>query len=72
MGYVKPGTVRHYDHTVSDSQLPSQQERFKTALLFADEMVLLASSPEGLQRQLDALALFYDLRQRSTWVKPRS
>jgi hypothetical protein len=26
-------------------------------------MVLLASSPQGLQRQLDALALFYDLWQ---------
>jgi hypothetical protein len=32
-------------------------------LLFVDDVVLLASSPEGLQRQLDALALFCDLRQ---------
>lgn len=32
-------------------------------LLFADNIVLLASSPEGLQRQLDALALFCDLRK---------
>jgi hypothetical protein len=32
-------------------------------LAFADDVVLLASSPEGLQRQLDALALFCDLRQ---------
>jgi hypothetical protein len=31
-------------------------------LLFVDIMVLLASSPEGLQRQWDALALFCDLR----------
>jgi hypothetical protein len=31
-------------------------------LLFADDVVLLASSSAGLQRQLDALALFYDLR----------
>jgi hypothetical protein len=31
--------------------------------LFADDVILLASSPEGLQRQLDALALFCDLRQ---------
>jgi len=32
-------------------------------LLFADDIVLLSSSPEGLQRQLDALALFCDLRK---------
>lgn len=32
-------------------------------LLFADDVVLLAPSPKGLQRQLDALALFCDLRQ---------
>jgi hypothetical protein len=32
-------------------------------LLFVDDVVLLASSLKGLQRQLDALALFYDLRQ---------
>jgi hypothetical protein len=32
-------------------------------LLFVDDMVLLASSPEGTQRQLDALALFCDLQQ---------
>jgi hypothetical protein len=32
-------------------------------LLFVDDVVLLASSPAGLQRQLDALALFCDLRQ---------
>jgi hypothetical protein len=32
-------------------------------LLFADDVVLLSSSPEGLQRQLDALSLFCDLRQ---------
>ena len=32
-------------------------------LLFADDIVLLASSPEGLQRQLDALALFCDIRK---------
>jgi hypothetical protein len=31
--------------------------------LSVDEVVLLASSPEGLQIQLDALALFCDLRQ---------
>jgi hypothetical protein len=31
--------------------------------LFVDDVVLLASSLEGLQRQLDALALFCDLRQ---------
>jgi hypothetical protein len=30
-------------------------------LLFIDDVVLLASSPEGLQRQLDAPALFCDL-----------
>jgi hypothetical protein len=30
---------------------------------FSDDVILLASSPEGLQRQLDALALFCDLRQ---------
>ena len=32
-------------------------------LLFADDIVLLASSLEGLQRQLDALALFCNLRK---------
>lgn len=32
-------------------------------LLFADDLVLLASSPEGLQRQIDTLANFCDLRQ---------
>jgi hypothetical protein len=32
-------------------------------LLFIDDVVLLASSPSRLQRQLDALALFCDLRQ---------
>ena len=32
-------------------------------LLFADDIVLLASSLEGLQRQLDAIALFCDLRK---------
>ncbi|KAH9310554.1 hypothetical protein KI387_025589, partial [Taxus chinensis] len=31
-------------------------------LLFANDIVLLASSPKELQRQLDALALFCDLR----------
>jgi len=30
-------------------------------LLFADDVVLLASTLEGLQRQLDALASFCDL-----------
>jgi hypothetical protein len=30
---------------------------------FVDDMILLASSPEGLQRQLDALALFCNLQQ---------
>jgi hypothetical protein len=32
-------------------------------LLFVDDLVLLASTPEGLQRQIDALANFCDLRQ---------
>ena len=32
-------------------------------LLFADDIVLISSSPEGLQRQLDALALFCELRK---------
>ena len=32
-------------------------------LLFVDDVVLLSSSSEGLQRQLDALALFCDLRK---------
>ena len=32
-------------------------------ILFANDVVLLASSLEGLQRQLDTLALFCDLRQ---------
>ena len=32
-------------------------------LLFADDIVLLASSPDGLQRLLDRLALFCDQRQ---------
>lgn len=32
-------------------------------LLFADDVVLLSSSLEGLQRQMDALALFCDLQQ---------
>jgi len=31
--------------------------------LFADDVVLLASFPEGLERHLEALALFCDLRQ---------
>jgi hypothetical protein len=31
--------------------------------LFVDDVILLASSPKGLQRQLDALALFCNLRQ---------
>jgi hypothetical protein len=30
-------------------------------LLFVDEMILLASTLEGLQRQIDALASFFDL-----------
>jgi hypothetical protein len=32
-------------------------------LLFVDDLILLASTPEGLQRQIDALASFCDLRQ---------
>ena len=32
-------------------------------LLFTDNIVLLSSSPEGLQRQLDALALFCELQK---------
>ena len=32
-------------------------------LLFVDDVVLLASSPEGLQRILDRLAYFCDMRQ---------
>jgi hypothetical protein len=32
-------------------------------LLFVDDLVLMASTPEGLQRQIDALANFCDLRQ---------
>jgi hypothetical protein len=32
-------------------------------LLFADDVVLLASFLEGLERHLEALALFCDLRQ---------
>jgi hypothetical protein len=32
-------------------------------MLFVDDVVLIASSPEGLQRQLDALALFCNLQQ---------
>lgn len=31
--------------------------------LFADDMILLASTPKGLQRQIDALANFCDLRR---------
>jgi hypothetical protein len=31
--------------------------------LFVDDVVFLASSPEGFQRQLDALALFCDFQQ---------
>jgi hypothetical protein len=30
-------------------------------LLFTDDLVLLASTPEGMQRQIDALASFCDL-----------
>jgi hypothetical protein len=32
-------------------------------LLFVDDVVLLVSSPEGLQRQLDALAFLCELRR---------
>jgi hypothetical protein len=32
-------------------------------LLFVDDLVLLASTPKGLQRQINALANFCDLRQ---------
>jgi len=32
-------------------------------LLFVDDLVLLASTPEGLQRQIDTLANFCDLQQ---------
>ena len=32
-------------------------------LLFVDDIVLLSSSPKGLQRQLDVLALFCELRK---------
>jgi hypothetical protein len=32
-------------------------------LIFPDDVVLLATSPEGLLRQLDALTLLCDLRQ---------
>ena len=31
-------------------------------LLFTDDVILLASSPKGLQRQLEALALICDFR----------
>lgn len=32
-------------------------------LLFVNDVILLASSPNGLQRQWDALALFWDFQQ---------
>jgi hypothetical protein len=39
------------------------QKNYLSISLFTNDVVLLASSPEGLQRQLNALALFCDLRQ---------
>jgi len=32
-------------------------------LLYADDLILMSTSPEGLQRQLDALASFCEQRQ---------
>ena len=32
-------------------------------MLYADDLILMSTSPEGLQRQLDALASFCDQRQ---------
>jgi hypothetical protein len=37
-------------------------------LLFANDVVLLASSPTGLRRQLDALALLCDLQQLTVYL----
>jgi hypothetical protein len=42
--------------------MPSNQVLI-SLLLFVDNLVLLASTPEGLHRKIDALAIFCDLRQ---------
>ena len=39
------------------------QQFLISILLFVDDVVLLSSTSEGLQRQLDALSIFCDLRQ---------
>jgi hypothetical protein len=51
-----------HDHIQDDDGCHLHQVLI-SILLFIDDVVLLASSLRGLQRQLDALALFCDLRQ---------
>jgi hypothetical protein len=51
-----------HDHT-QDTDGCLLHQVLISILLFTDDVVLLSSSPEGLQRQMDALALFCNLQQ---------
>lgn len=54
---------KHFYMCISRTLMAFLHQVLISILLFVDDIVLLSSSPEGLQRQLDALALFCDHRQ---------
>jgi hypothetical protein len=51
-----------HEHIQESDRCPLHKV-LKSILFFVDDVVLLASSPHGLQRQLNALALLCDHRQ---------
>jgi hypothetical protein len=56
-----------HDH-IQDNNGCHLHQVLNSILLFVDDVVLLASSPDGLQRQLDTLALFCDLQQLTIYL----
>ena len=59
-------SIDELEDFIRDSSLPSDgcylHQVLVSILLFVDDVILLASSPEDLQRILDILASFCDLR----------
>ncbi len=61
-GLYVDGLEKHRLET-ADIDAPDLCGILAPLLLYADDIILMSTSPEGLQRQLDALASFCELRQ---------
>ncbi len=61
-GLYVDGLEKHLLET-ADIDAPDLCGILAPLLLYADDLILMSTSPEGLQRQLDALASFCEQRQ---------